>query len=75
MPRPVHLMKREKKVHCTKRYCKTLIFRTSSYSVPGYGKKKKQKTKNVSPVSLWEVNVSRFGSDLSRSFRHNVSDS
>ena len=59
MPRPVHLMKREKKVRCSKRYGKTLIFRTSSYSAPGYGKKKK----NVSPVSLWEVNVARFGSD------------
>ena len=45
VPRPVHLMKSEKKVHCTKRYCKTLIFRTSSYSVPGYGKKQKQKQK------------------------------
>ena len=43
VPRPVHLMKREQKVHCTKRYRKTLIFRTSSYSVPGYGKKKKKK--------------------------------
>ena len=45
VPRPVHLMKREQKVHCTKRYRKTLIFRTSSYSVPGYGKKKKKKKK------------------------------
>lgn len=49
VPRPVHLMKREKKVHCTKRYCKTLIFRTSSYSVPGYAKKKTKKQKTFRP--------------------------